>query len=81
MGNLSSEAHIWACALTVERQHGERAPVFVAERIGALALAATARVSQPGPASRPAAIVWIGRGIARNQAGAGFCDRHHLGKE
>lgn len=39
MGNLSPEAHIWACALAVERQHGERAPVFVAERIGALALA------------------------------------------
>jgi hypothetical protein len=29
----------WAEALMIERQHGERAPVFVAERIGALALA------------------------------------------
>ncbi len=30
---------LWACAAHVERQHGERAPLFVAERIGALALA------------------------------------------
>lgn len=29
----------WACALEVERQHGEDAPRFIAERIGALALA------------------------------------------
>lgn len=36
---LSHEQHLWACALAVERQHGARAPVFVAERIGALALA------------------------------------------
>ena len=39
MGNLTPDEHVWACALAVERQHGERAPVFVAERIGALALA------------------------------------------
>jgi len=39
---LSDEQHLWACALAVERQHGERAPVFVAERIGALALAGDA---------------------------------------
>lgn len=30
--------HVWACALAVERQHGPRAALFVAERIGALAL-------------------------------------------
>lgn len=29
----------WAEALAIERQHGDQAPVFVAERIGALALA------------------------------------------
>lgn len=28
----------WAEALAVERQHGEDAPQFIAERIGALAL-------------------------------------------
>lgn len=39
---LSHEQHLWACALAVERQHGARAPVFVAERIGALALAGDA---------------------------------------
>lgn len=35
---LTPEQHILACALEVERQHGELAPVFVAGRIGALAL-------------------------------------------
>ena len=39
---LSDEQHLWACALAIERQHGARAPVFVAERIGALALAGDA---------------------------------------
>lgn len=29
---------LWACANEVLRQHGDGAPVFVAERIGALAL-------------------------------------------
>lgn len=36
--HVTPEQHIWACALAVERQHGSRAAVFVAERIGALAL-------------------------------------------
>lgn len=35
---VTPEQHIWACALAVERQHASRAAVFVAERIGALAL-------------------------------------------
>lgn len=35
---MTPEQHVWACALAVERQHGQRAVVFVAERIGALAL-------------------------------------------
>ena len=35
---MTPEQHILACALEVERQHGERAPVFVAERIGALVM-------------------------------------------
>ena len=38
LSQLTPEQHILACALEVERQHGESAPVFVAERIGALAL-------------------------------------------
>ena len=33
---------LWACAQQVLRQHGAKAPVFVAERIGALALAGDA---------------------------------------
>lgn len=36
---LTPDQHIWTCALAVEKQHGEAAPLFVAERIGALALA------------------------------------------
>jgi hypothetical protein len=36
---MTEDQHLWACALEVQRQHGERAPVFVAERIGALLLA------------------------------------------
>ena len=36
------DRELWACALEVQPQHGERAPVFVAERIGALALAGDA---------------------------------------
>lgn len=35
---MTEEQHLWACALAIERQHGERAPLHVAERIGALAL-------------------------------------------
>jgi hypothetical protein len=35
---ITPEQHVWACALAVERQHGPRAVVFAAERIGALVL-------------------------------------------
>ena len=33
-----SEAELWACASEVIKQHGEEAPVHIAERIGALVL-------------------------------------------
>lgn len=36
---MTPEQERWACALEMERQHGDRAPVFIAERIGALVLA------------------------------------------
>jgi len=39
---LTFEKELWACALLVEREHGERAPLWIAERIGALALAGDA---------------------------------------
>lgn len=35
---MISDRELWACASHVLQQHGDRAPVFVAERIGALAL-------------------------------------------
>jgi ribosomal protein L18E len=37
---VTDEQHLWSCALEVERQHGDRAALFVAARIGALALEA-----------------------------------------
>jgi len=36
---MPDDRELWACALQVERQHGEDAPRFVAERIGASAVA------------------------------------------
>lgn len=39
---LTPEQERWAEALAVQRQHGERAGPFIAERIGALALAGDA---------------------------------------
>jgi len=36
---LPDDRELLACALQVERQHGDDAPRFVAERIGALAVA------------------------------------------
>ncbi len=35
---MLSDWELWACAATVLEQHGDRAALFVAERIGALAL-------------------------------------------
>ena len=32
------DRELWACALAVERRYGDRAPLHVAERIGALVL-------------------------------------------
>lgn len=37
-GTPIPDREIWACALHVERTHGIEAPLFVAGRIGALAL-------------------------------------------
>lgn len=36
---MTQDQERWAEALAIERQHGENAPRFIAERIGALALA------------------------------------------
>lgn len=35
---MSPERELWACALHVEKEHGERAPEFIAERVHALAM-------------------------------------------
>ncbi|TPG21778.1 hypothetical protein EAH87_04890 [Sphingomonas koreensis] len=39
---LSADEERWAEALAVQRAHGERALAFIAERVGALALAGDA---------------------------------------
>jgi len=36
---VNADRELWACASTVLEQHGDHAPVFVAERIDALAVA------------------------------------------
>jgi hypothetical protein len=38
-GVMTPERELWACAIEIERQYGEAAPAFIAERIGALAMA------------------------------------------
>ena len=42
VSTITPEQERWAEALFVQRVHGERAPLHVAERIGALALAGDA---------------------------------------
>lgn len=36
---MTPDRELWACALLVERQHGDGAVAFIAERVGALAAA------------------------------------------
>lgn len=36
---LTDDRHLWACALAVEKQHGDKADEHVAERVRSLALA------------------------------------------
>lgn len=36
---MTPEQHVLACALKVEQMHGPNAPLHIAERIGALAVA------------------------------------------
>lgn len=35
---ITPERELWDCALLVEREHGDNAAIYIAERIGALAL-------------------------------------------
>jgi hypothetical protein len=36
---MSPERELWACALHFEKEHGERAPEFIAERVNTLVMA------------------------------------------
>jgi hypothetical protein len=58
---VATERELWAMANMVLEQHGERAPLFVAERLGALALA--------GDAAGVAAWQAIARRVAALSAG------------
>ena len=35
--SITPERELWACALLIEREQGDNAAVYIAERIGALA--------------------------------------------
>lgn len=35
--SITPERELWACALLVEREQGDNAAIYIAERIGALA--------------------------------------------
>jgi len=35
---MTAEKELWACALAIEKEHGEQAAVWIAERIGILAI-------------------------------------------
>lgn len=35
---MTPGCELWACALAIEKLHGDQTPVWIAERIGALAL-------------------------------------------
>lgn len=39
---ITADRELWACALLVEREQGDHAAVYIAERIGALAMAGDA---------------------------------------
>ncbi len=45
---MLSDWELWACANHVLQTHGDKAPLHVAEQIGALALAVMPREFRPG---------------------------------
>ena len=67
---LPDDRELWACALQVERQHGKDAPRFVAERIGALAVAG----DQEGIATWKAIARRLDN-LIRNLSDSEACDR------
>jgi hypothetical protein len=58
---MTSERELWACALLVERELGDNAAVYVAERIGALALEGDAAgVARWKAIAEKLALLWTG---------------------
>lgn len=58
---MTPERELWACALLVERQHGDDAPAFIASRIGALSLAGDAAgVERWKAIAEKLSILWTG---------------------
>ena len=58
---ITPEREMWACALLVEREHGDKAAVYIAERIGALALEDDAAgVARWKAIAEKLALLWTG---------------------
>ena len=58
---MTPERELWACALQVEREHGDNAALWIAERIGALALEGDAAgVARWKAIAEKLALLWTG---------------------
>lgn len=58
---MNPERELWACALAVEKQHGDQAAVWIAERIAALALEGNAAgVARWKAIAEKLALLWTG---------------------
>ena len=58
---ITPERELWACALLVEREHGDNAAIYIAERIGELALNGDAAgVARWKTIAEKLALLWVG---------------------
>ncbi len=58
---ITPERELWACALAIEKQHGNQAAVWIADRIGALALDGDAAgVARWKAIAEKLALLWTG---------------------
>lgn len=58
---MTPEHELWASALLVEREQGDNAPIWIAERIGALALAGdVAGVARWKSIAEKLSLLWTG---------------------
>ena len=58
---MTPERELWACALAIEKEHGEQAAVWIADRIGALALEGDAEgVARWKAIAEKLSLLWTG---------------------